>query len=266
MDANPIHEANRHGWDAASPGWQAMIEREVDWRGCPGDPTIALDPRELDLLGDVSGLDACVLGSGDNLVVFALAGMGAKVTSVDISQVQLDTATARVEELGLDVSFLRADVTDLGALEDESFDLVYTGGHVAVWVSDLEKYYSEACRVLRRGGVFMVSEYHPFRRIWRETCCGEAADGATPGPLEVKRPYFDRGPHEYDRSENVPGTPAGSLPSYEFHWTVSDYVSALMKAGCELLAMDEFGDGLQRWEMAPMTGLPYYLLLKGRRR
>ena len=65
---------------------------------------------------------------------------------------------------------------------------------------------------------------------------------------------------------DIPGTPEGSLPSYELHWTVSDYVSALMDAGCELLAIDEFGDELQRWENAPMAGLPHYLLLVGRKR
>ena len=253
---NRMHEANRKGWDAASPQWQAMIEKRVDWRKCPTDPTIALGRQELEHLGDVSGKDVVVLGSGDNLVVFALAGMGAKVTSVDISQEQLDTAAERATELVLDIAFVRADVADLSPVEDESFDLVYTGGHVACWVSDLKTYYSEARRILRTGGMFMVSEYHPFRRIWQDSSA----------ELRVAFRYFDRGPHEYDRSEDIPGTPEGSLPSYEFRWTVSDYVSALMDAGCELLAIDEFGDEPQRWEVAPMEGLPYYLLLVGRKR
>lgn len=253
---NAMHEANRKGWDAASQNWQATIEDRVDWRKCPEDPTIALSQEELDHLGGVSGKDVCVLGSGDNLVVFALAGMGARITSVDISQNQLDVGAERAVELGLDISFLRADVVDLSVLEDETFDLVYTGGHVAVWVSDLKRYYSEACRVIRKGGRFMVSEYHPFRRLWQES----------PDELKIESTYFERGPHQYDRSEDVPGTPAGSLPSYEFHWTVSDYVTALMGAGCALEAIDEFGDKIERWESAPMTGLPYYLLLVGRKR
>ena len=251
-----MHEANRKGWDAASPNWQAMIEKRVDWRKCATDPTIALSRQELEHLGDVSGKDVVVLGSDDNLVVFALAGMGARVTSLDISQNQLDTASERAVELGLEVAFVRADVVDLSSLRDESFHLVYTGGHVAVWVSDLKIYYSEACRILRAGGMFMVSEYHPFRRIWQDSSSG----------LKVAFRYFDRGPHEYDRSEEVPGTPAGSLPSYEFDWTVSDYVSALMDAGCELAAIDEFGDESQSWEGAPMEGLPHYLLLVARKR
>ena len=128
---------------------------------------------------------------------------------------------------------------------------------MAVWVSDLSKYYSEACRILRPGGLFMVNEYHPFRRIWSDS----------PGPLEMGFPYFERGPHEFDRAEDVPGAQAGSLPSYEFHWTVSDFATAMLDAGCELLAVHEIGDGRQAWELASLEGrLPEWLLLVGRKR
>ena len=253
---NTMHEANRKGWDAVSARWQAAVERHVDWRRCPEDPTIALDDRELDLLGKIAGKDICVLGSGDNLAVFALSGLGARVTSVDISQVQLDTAASRAGELRLDIAFLRADVVDLRALGDESFDLVYTGDHVAVWVSDLAGYYSEACRILRRGGTLMIREYHPFRRPWRDE----------PDRLELKCGYFERGPHSHDRSEAVAGAPPGSLPSCEFNWTVADYVAALIEAGCDLAAIHEFGDRRERWETAPLSGLPASLLLAGRKR
>ena len=253
---DPMHEANHKGWDAVSPKWQARIDRRIDWRRCPEDPSIALDHREMALMGEVAGRNVCVLGSGNNLVVFALSGMGATVTSVDISQVQLDTAASRAGELGLDISFVRADVVDLQSLAEESFDLVYTGGHVALWVSDLRAYYAEACRILRQGGIFMVNEYHPFRRIWKES----------PDRLEVEHGYFQRGPHEYDRSEEVPGTPPGTLTSYEFNWTVADYVKAIMDGGCDLVALDEFGDQFEQSEWAPTAGLPNWLLLVGRKR
>ena len=253
---NELHEANRKGWDAISPQWLAMIEERADWRRCPDDPSIALHRQELDHLGDVSGEDVCVLGSGDNLVVFALAGMGARVTSVDISQVQLDTAAGRAKELGLEITFVRADVTDLESLRDGSFDVVYTGGHVAVWVSDLKRYYAEPVRILRADSTFMVNEYHPFRRIWEES----------PDHLHAEFGYFDQGPHRYDRAESIPGTPPGSLPSFEFQWTVSDYISSIMEPGCELVAAHEFGDRRQEWERAPLDGLPQWLLLVGRKR
>ena len=90
-------------------------------------------------LGNLEYKKVCVLGSGDNLATFALAGLGAQVTSVDISQAQLDVGAIRAKQLGLQVDFVQADVCDLSAVTLE-FDVVYTGGHVAVWVSDLQKY------------------------------------------------------------------------------------------------------------------------------
>ena len=33
-----------------------------------------------------------------------------------------------------------------------------------------------------------------------------------------------------------------------------------------LAVEEEFGDKVERWEYSPMTGLPYYLLLVGRKR
>lgn len=262
MSQHPMHEANRRGWDAASAGWQAEIDARVDWRSIPDNIHLALDEVELKYLGDVSDRSVCVLGSGDNLAAFALAGAGARVTSVDISQTQLNIAAERAGELGLAIDFHRADVIDLGCLggpagpPDGRFDIVYTGGHVAVWVSDLNRYYGEGIRILEPGGLFMVNEYHPFRRLWKPG----------PGPLEQEFHYFDHGPFTYDRSEELPeGT--GPLPSYEFHWTVSDMTRALLEGGCELVAMEEYGDGRQDWEGgAPLEKMPANLLLAGRKK
>ncbi len=147
-------------------------------------------------------------------------------------------------------------MTDLSAIEDEHFDLIYTGGHVAVWVSDLKTYYSEAARVLKCGGLLIVSEYHPLRRIWKEL----------PDRLEQEFSYFDRGPHQYDRSEEVPDIEPGAFPSYEFHWTMGDFAMAVLDAGCELIRVDEFGEQPEGWEVAPLGGLPKSLLLVGRKR
>jgi len=123
--SNEWHEANRRGWDAVSPGWQEGIDGTGIWRRCHLEPELVLRPQEMAHLGDLHGRKACVLGSGDNQVVFALAGMGADVTSVDISQSQLDIAARRAGKLGLAITFVLSDVTDLSALSDAAFDVVY---------------------------------------------------------------------------------------------------------------------------------------------
>ncbi len=68
-----FHEANRRGWDAISPTWQAGIDAMGLWQRCSTEPELVLRPEELAWLRDVRGQTVCVLGSGDNLVVFALA-------------------------------------------------------------------------------------------------------------------------------------------------------------------------------------------------
>lgn len=271
MPMNHLHEANRCDWDARSAEWAQRSEGL--WQRCHREPRLVLDERELHWLtapvpdfraaapaavvsgngrrgacptSDLAGKRIAVLGSGDNLVLFALAGMGARVTSVDISENQLAVARQRAAELELAVEFLRSAVSDLSALPDGTFDLVYTGGHIAIWVSDLRKFYSEAARILKPGGRLLVSEYHPFRRIWKDNR----------DRLELESDYFHRGPYSYD----VPGG-----QQHEFQWTVADYINAVIAAGCEVEAVEEFGTGSDgAWEVPPVGALPRVLLVVGR--
>ena len=253
--SNQFHRANQLRWDAGAESWARRADSRGIWRNCHQDSSLALHSAELRWLNDIAQKEIAVLGSGDNQVVFALSGMGAKVTSVDISDQQLKYARKRAAELRLDIRFVRADVTDLSVFPSSTFDLVYTGGHVAVWVSDLQQFYFEAARILRPGGLLVVSEYHPFRRIWKES----------QDRLEVARSYFDRGPHRYQASADLFDTEPGDLVQFEFHWTVADYLCAVLATRCELVHVEEFGDAIEGWEPAPLGGIPANLLLVARR-
>ena len=193
-----------------------------------------------------------MLGSGDNQVVFALAALGGRVTSVDIAAGQLRVAAARAQELGLDIRFERRDVINLHGFEDGQYDLIYTGGHVAVWLADVAACYREAARILKPGGRLIVNEYHPFRRIWHWE--GDR--------FEQDFSYFDRGPHSYEVEDGA-ALCAGSLACHEFHWTVADLINAVRSAGLMLTAMEEYGEGAEDWEPSYVGTLPRCLLLVG---
>ena len=253
---NRYHVANQRRWEAAAAGWAAMHERRGTWRKCAQDPTLVFTPEEWKHVQHCSGKKVAVLGSGDNLAAFALAGMGAEVTSVDISENQLDIARTRAKVLSLTMTFVQADVIDLAQFDDSCFDLVYTGGHVGVWVANLSKYYTEAGRILRTGGLFIISEYHPFRRLWKQ-----GSDR-----LELAYDYYARGPFCFAYDDNVLEPQEGTLMSHEFHWTVSDFVNAVLSAGCEINDMREFGAHVGDWEGAPMQGLPENILIVGKKR
>jgi SAM-dependent methyltransferase len=251
--ANSFHEANRRRWDAGAASWARRADTRGIWRRCHLDPSLALHPAELNWLTDIADRRVAVLGSGDNQVAFALVGLGAKVMSVDISDRQV--ARRRAVALGLEMGFSRADIVDLRDLGDATFDLVYTGGHVAVWVSELKRYYAEAARILRPGQLLIVSEYHPFRRVWN----------ASTTALELGFNYFDRGPHRLEAGEDVLYPEPGEWEQFQLHWTVADYITAMLASGCQLIHVEEFGDKSENWEGAPMAGLPGSLLLVGRR-
>jgi len=253
--ADHFHEANRRRWDAGSASWATRADARGTWKKCHLNPALALHSAELKWLGDIADKRVAVLGSGDNQVVFALSGLGAKVTSVDISERQIESRAVVPRALGLKVEFVQADVADLSSLGGATFDVVYTGGHVAVWVSDLRRYYEEAARILKPDGLLIVSEYHPFRRVWKHSA----------GSLELGFNYFDRGPHRFEVAPDVLCAAPGELEQFEFHWTVADYISAILSSGCRLIHAEEFGDTGEWWEGAPVAGLPASLLLVGRR-
>jgi SAM-dependent methyltransferase len=253
--ADHFHEANRRRWDAGSASWADRADARGTWKRCHLDPSLTLHSAELKWLSDIAGKSVAVLGSGDNQVVFALSGLGAKVTSVDISEQQIEVARGRAAALGLKVEFVQADVADLSSLGSATFDVVYTGGHVAVWVSDLRRYYGESARILKPDGLLIVSEYHPFRRVWKHAATS----------LELGFNYFDRGPHRFEVAPDVLCAAPGELEQFEFHWTVADYISAILSSGCQLIHAKEFGGASEWWEGAPVAGLPASLLLVGRR-
>ena len=101
---NAMHKANRRYWDQATDWW-ARLDEDGLWRRCAREPELAFAGGAFGLVrefaGDMPGKDVCVVGSGDNHAAFALAGMGANVTSVDISEQRLAVASKRAGLLEL---------------------------------------------------------------------------------------------------------------------------------------------------------------------
>lgn len=244
---NP-HKANQAFWDSSTNWWKEAEDKRGIWRKAHKDPSLVFSTQELAYIKNISGKKVCVLGSGDNEVAFGFAGLGGIVTSVDISQKRIEVAEERAGILGLELTFVQADVTDLSVLSGNTFDLVYTGGHMSVWISDIKKYYSEATRILKMDSLFIVNDYHPIRRIWI------GSDGAEPN-----NEYFNPGPYEYN-TEN-------GFMTYEYHWTISDHINAVIAAGCKIITVDELESKIEDewWVEADLDKLPSFLLIIGKK-
>lgn len=254
-----MHDANRRSWDDNAGSWAEMRDRDGLWRRCPEEPELGFAGGAYELIGSlagsVAGKDVAVVGSGDNLAVFALAGMKAHVTSIDISRRQLETASARADQLGLTIDFARADAADLDGIADRSFDLVCSTNGFFVWIADLRAVYEEIYRVLKPGGYYVFYDVHPFQRPW--------ADRTT--PIEVDKPYWQTGPFRDEKE----GT-------FEFNWTMADLLNPAVDAGLVLRHILErpaedsntwegssYRPGKDKrlvdWKVNPLAALPFWL-------
>jgi SAM-dependent methyltransferase len=143
-------ERNRAGWTKANAEYtdaratEAWAAEEITW-GMFG-PSDA----ELGVLGDVSGKDVVELGCGTAYFGAWLARRGARVTGVDITPAQLETARRMTEETGIAMTLIEANAEEV-PLPGESFDLALSEYGASIWC-DPYKWIPEAARLLRPGG------------------------------------------------------------------------------------------------------------------
>jgi len=258
---NNINQANQQHWEAISDFWRELRDRDQLWRTCPGQPDLAFDGEALAwirrYMGDLRGKQACVIGSGDNYVAFALAGMGASVTSTDISARQLEVARSRASQLGLPINFLQADAVRLDGLAPDQFDLVCSSNGFFVWIAEPTRVFEQVLRVLKPGGFYIFYDVHPFMRPWKEQLI----------PLGMENPYTATGPFEFFDEDQ---------PNYQFHWRLCDLINPLLDSGLLLRQIAEsyahdarFWEGmaytpgadatLLDWRSNPRAGLPVWL-------
>jgi SAM-dependent methyltransferase len=254
-----MHEANRRYWDRLADHWKALRERDGLWRQCPSNPELAFAGAALDTIrtycGDLHGKRALVLGSGDNYAAFALAGLGAVVTSSDISQRQLDIAHRRSLELDLSIEFVRLDAAGLDGIPDDSFDLAFSSNGFFIWIAEPSQVFASVRRVLKPGGNYIFYDIHPFQRPWADQT----------SPLVMIQPYGEVGPQ-----------PDPQDGTFQFTWTLADLINPLCDSGLILQRIVESPAGsarfwqdysyepasdeiLNNWRNNPQAGLPVWL-------
>jgi len=168
---------------------------------------------ELEILGDVTGLDVVELGCGTAYFSAWLAKRGARVVGVDPTPAQLETARRMQAEFGLEFPLIEAPGEDV-PLPDASFDLVHSEHGAATW-ADPYRWIPEAARLLRPGGRLVFLHTTPLAMI----CFPDVGDAKR----ELQRPYF--GMHRFQ------WTPEDGV---EFQLTHGDWIEVLHDAGLEI--------------------------------
>ena len=215
---------NRALWDEWSEDFQALWNANTaDGEAPPAPSPFAPDapggPRP-DLVPTVADRAYVELGCGGGQGSVGTADLGADpVVGVDFSAKQLRHARHLRDFYGVDATFVQGDVTDL-PFADDRFDLA-SSETVLQMIEDLDAALREARRVLRPGGVFVVSVPHPIHEnLDRET-------GRFDGD------YFDVGPRAIEIDDDY------DADLISFDRTVADLHTALVDADFAVEALVE---------------------------
>jgi len=146
-----LRQGAHRGWGGGNyqrrlAGWTATAQELFQNGGFPRAPAHILE-----------------LGSGNGMVSSLFAEQGYRVQGVELSQEAVEWARDRFASAGLAGSFHQGDVCSMPYFEDGTFDAVIDGNCLhCVIGEDRSRCLAEVRRVLRAGGIFVVS-----------TMCGE---------------------------------------------------------------------------------------------
>ena len=234
-DLDPLREANRRSWNAATPAHQSHKRDQGAFLKGGGT---TLFPEELELLGDLSGKRVLHLQCNCGQDSISLALRGAEVLGVDLSDAAIDEARALETEVGSGTSFECAEV--LGWMETArerglSFDFVFASYGALPWIEDLAAWCRGAASLLRPGGALVVLEFHPI--VWSFGEGDALVDSYfLDGPIEERSgvsDYVARSQGGLSPSGHTTGVEdfENTEVAYAFQWTIADLLNGVADAG-----------------------------------
>jgi SAM-dependent methyltransferase len=160
-DSLSEHERhNRDSWNARSAEYQSRHGEQLAKAGGTAWGVWQIPESELQIFGDVNGLDVLEFGCGAAQWSIALHALGARVTGLDLSEVQLEHARTLMAQAGVEFPLVNASA-EATPFADGSFDIVFCD-HGAMSFGDPYRTVPEAARLLRPGGLLAFSMLTPI--------------------------------------------------------------------------------------------------------
>ena len=228
---------------------------------------------EIEEVGPVEGKTLLHLQCHFGLDTLSWARLGATVTGADFSPAGIEQAHALAAELSLPATFVCADLYDLPALLPGSFDIVYTSRGVLGWLPDIERWAQVVAHFLKPGGVFYITEIHPFAQVFDDD------DGVT--ELRLRYPYFTtREPLVFKPQGSYADRTARVKAEHEYAWnhSLGEIVTGLATSRLLVEFLHEFtfcewpvsfllpgGDGRYRLPAELDGKLPLFFSLRARK-
>jgi SAM-dependent methyltransferase len=274
-----LRERNRLSWNAATRAHNSHKANQAAFLREGGS---TLRAEELDLLGKVGGQRLVHLLCNSGQDSLSLAAMGARVTGVDISDEAIDFARGLSADSGIGARFVRADVYDWldeARARGDRYDVAFASYGALPWLPDLARWAEGVFELLEPGGRLALVEFHPAAFVFDEEWKPRYPHGTGPEPIEWKEGVGDYvgqsgealAPSGFEAGETRFDNPH---PCFEFSWSTSQVIQALIDAGFMLERFVEYpyangfrqGKGMRELDggrFAPPEGFPSIPLMYG---
>ncbi|MEO1289281.1 MAG: class I SAM-dependent methyltransferase [Chloroflexota bacterium] len=234
------HEQNRKSWNEATKQHHShkpdLIARYKNgWNN--------LYPEDMQLLGNVQDKSIVHLQCNDGQDTLSIAKhLGANVTGVDISDEAIAFAKTMSEKAEIPAEFVRADIFEWFDSNATEYDAVYTSYGALIWISDMSRWASGIAKTLKTGGKVVVIDFHQtglmFDYDWHPIY------DAMGGKVSTSDGVGDYVADDYEGAFKNPHK------AYEFAWSPSEVITALMDTGLHLTHFKEY-PYMNGWQCYP---------------
>ena len=160
---NKYIEINKKAWNTRTP---IHIKSKFYNHDKFKNGETSLNPIELNALGNIKAKSLLHLQCHFGQDSISFARMGAKVTAIDFSNVAIHEAKKIAKETNTDINFLESNVLDLQL--NKEFDIIFSSYGVLGWLPNLEKWGGIINLHLKKGGLFLLTEFHPLLEIIKD--------------------------------------------------------------------------------------------------
>jgi SAM-dependent methyltransferase len=201
---------------------------------------------ELEEVGPVRGKSLLHLQCHFGMDTLSWAREGADVTGADFSERSLEIARQLADKLELRATFVHSDLYELPSVIERQFDVVYTSRGVLYWLPDLVRWGQIAAHFLHPGGIFYITEVHPFIHVFD--------DELVEPLLRLRYPYWTKEkPLAFENIGSYADRTAPVTVPKEYGWThaLGEVITALADAGLRIDFVHEFD--FCEWDLEPFT-------------
>ncbi len=220
------------------------------------NPDMRKELEELDLNGKTAAQFCC--NNGRELLSLTDLGIEQGI-GFDIAENILEQARATAEKAGIEnCSFISSNILDIPESFYDKFDIILFTIGALTWFEDLTLLFEKAGKCLKRGGMLIINDSHPFVNMLPLS----EEEGFKPdNPNRAVFSYFRKEPWIENNGMGYMTTEYKSKTFTSFSHTMSDIINALSENSMKTVKLKEYDYDIGMTGLYENKGFPLSYIL-----